>query len=292
MKEVKTQRRLKIIRNTEDPKSLFKTTTLTPEEILYRLGRPRSLLSTSSKVEKGLKQGVLTRILYLTSSIYCPASTPSCRATCLGFTSGRMGYDRATMARDRRAALYAADTAAFLQLLREDLHQLCYDAETLGLKPACRINGSSDIPIELLHPEILSEFAGRVQFYDYTVLYTRMERQAMSAWKRDCGGNSWPTNYHLTFSAKENNYGRVERVLKELKSNVAMVFWPDLPADRTWLGYPVIDGDTNDLRFLDPSPSIVGLRAKGIAQQDLTGFVVRTDRSASTVPVLNRFNVA
>jgi hypothetical protein len=37
----------------------------------------------------------------------------------------------------------------------------------------------------------------------------------------------------------------------------------------------VIDGDANDLRFLDPSPCIVGLRAKGKgARSDRTGFVL------------------
>ena len=40
-------------------------------------------------------------------------------------------------------------------------------------------------------------------------------------------------------------------------------------------GYPVIDGDRNDLRFLDPAPCIVALRAKGAgARRDTTGFVL------------------
>jgi hypothetical protein len=35
----------------------------------------------------------------------------------------------------------------------------------------------------------------------------------------------------------------------------------------------VIDGDTDDLRFLDPQNVVVGLRAKGKAKKDKTGFV-------------------
>jgi hypothetical protein len=38
----------------------------------------------------------------------------------------------------------------------------------------------------------------------------------------------------------------------------------------------VIDGDRNDLRFLDRAPCIVGLRAKGAgARRDATGFVLQ-----------------
>ena len=42
-----------------------------------------------------------------------------------------------------------------------------------------------------------------------------------------------------------------------------------------WLGLKVIDGDEHDLRFIDPVGVIVGLKAKGKAKKDQTGFVVR-----------------
>jgi hypothetical protein len=55
--------------------------------------------------------------------------------------------------------------------------------------------------------------------------------------------------------------------------NVAVVFRsPPLPA--TWNGYPVVDGDQTDLRFLDGTNVVVGLKAKGTAKNDSTGFVV------------------
>jgi len=40
------------------------------------------------------------------------------------------------------------------------------------------------------------------------------------------------------------------------------------------MGRPVYDGDESDLRFLDPKDVIVGLRAKGKAKKDTSGFVV------------------
>jgi hypothetical protein len=65
-------------------------------------------------------------------------------------------------------------------------------------------------------------------------------------------------------------------LLKEGK-NVAVVFstkkGENLP--ETWKGYNVVDGDKDDLRFLDPSNSIVGLRSKGKAKNDKTGFVIQ-----------------
>jgi hypothetical protein len=36
----------------------------------------------------------------------------------------------------------------------------------------------------------------------------------------------------------------------------------------------VINGDESDLRFLDPKGVIVGLKAKGKAKKDLSGFVL------------------
>jgi hypothetical protein len=39
-------------------------------------------------------------------------------------------------------------------------------------------------------------------------------------------------------------------------------------------GYKVVDGDASDLRFLDGKNVIVGLKAKGKARKDSSGFVV------------------
>jgi hypothetical protein len=46
----------------------------------------------------------------------------------------------------------------------------------------------------------------------------------------------------------------------------------DLPS--TYLGAPVIDGDKADDLMLDSGAVILGLKAKGRAKKDITGFVV------------------
>lgn len=93
-----------------------------------------------------------------------------------------------------------------------------------------------------------------VQFYDYTKRANR----------RDL-----PANYHLTFSLSEDNDERAQIAL-ENGLNVAAVFRA-LP--ETFLGRKVVDGDESDLRFKDERGVIVGLKAKGDARKDTSGFV-------------------
>ena len=50
------------------------------------------------------------------------------------------------------------------------------------------------------------------------------------------------------------------------------MFRKELPNE--FLNLKVIDGDKDDLRFLDPASVIVGLKAKGKARKDNSGFVI------------------
>ena len=95
-----------------------------------------------------------------------------------------------------------------------------------------------------------------LQFYDYTKCPIRLRR-------------GLPRNYDLTFSQSEDNEHATKQALND-GYRVATVF---KTRPETWLGQPVIDGDLSDLRFLDPSPCIVGLSAKGKARGDTSGFV-------------------
>jgi hypothetical protein len=55
--------------------------------------------------------------------------------------------------------------------------------------------------------------------------------------------------------------------------NVTVVF-DKIPTE--YMGKPVFDADDTDLRFLDPKGAVLGLKAKGRARKDTTGFVKRT----------------
>ena len=77
-------------------------------------------------------------------------------------------------------------------------------------------------------------------------------------------------------SRKENNE---EDCLEALRNgrNVAAVFSTKkgeaLP--KTYKGYEVIDGDLHDVRYKDKQGVVVGLRAKGDARKDQSGFVIQ-----------------
>ena len=74
---------------------------------------------------------------------------------------------------------------------------------------------------------------------------------------------------YLTFSRSEDNEPSARQALTR-GFNVAVPF-RDPP--QRFLGHPVIDGDTHDYRFLDQRPVVVGLKPKGRARDDTTGFV-------------------
>jgi phage-related protein len=70
----------------------------------------------------------------------------------------------------------------------------------------------------------------------------------------------------LTFSRAENNEQEVAAALKQ-GMNVAVVY--DQVPDH------IYNADATDLRFLDGAQGIIGVRAKGPARRDTSGFVIR-----------------
>ena len=131
-----------------------------------------------------------------------------------------------------------------------------------------RLNGTSDIQWEHIKLDnennIFEEFP-QVQFYDYTKIPTRKVTHIK--------------NYHLTWSYSEANekYAEYWKEALDKGMNVATVFRKDLP--KFYKGVKVFNGDTNDLRFLDERGVIVGLKAKGKARKDTSGFVIDVDNA-------------
>lgn len=228
------------------------------------------LTTTNAKTLKGEASGYLTGILYLAPGKQaginvCPHASPGCLAACL-FTAGRGRFDSVRDARVRRTLAFREDSMRFVDTLIEDIRLLEKRAAKRGLVPVVRLNGTSDLPWESLGMTSIMRFFPHLQFYDYTKSLRRMQRFL---------SGDWPANYHLTFSRSECNDEDTEAVL-QAGGNVAVVFdTSSSPLPDSWCGYTVVDGDANDLRFLDPANVIVGLKAKGDARRDTSGFAVR-----------------
>ncbi len=224
------------------------------------------LLSTANpKIQKGTKLGYLSFILHLAPATLsgketCPKRTAGCTAACLN-TAGRGGMFRKgentniiQQARIRKTKMFFEAREAFMAQLEKDIKLGIKQAAKLGLTPVFRLNGTSDLAWEKYG--IIEKFPG-VQFYDYTKVLGRKVAHL--------------PNYHLTFSAADGNDADVEKAVAQ-GMNVAAVF-DRLPAE--YMGRPVINADETDLRFLDPKGVIAGLKAKGRAKKDTSGFVRR-----------------
>jgi len=217
------------------------------------------LLTTQNfKTTKGEKLGVLTGILYLAPAKIsgyevCPRRSVGCTAACL-FTAGMGAYSTVQQARINKTKWYFENRETFLEQLRKDIKALEKKANKLGMKPAVRLNGTSDLDWTLT--KIIGEFP-HIQFYDYTKVLKRLKKAI-------------PANYHITFSRSESNEKEAEEALG-LGFNVAVVFKQQ---PKKWKGYPVMSGDETDVRFEDPKSYVIGLTAKGKARKDLSGFVV------------------
>ena len=222
------------------------------------------LLSTANpKIQKGAKLGYLSFILHLAPADLsghevCPKRTAGCSAACLN-TAGRGGMfkrgegtNAIQKARVRKTNYFFDNRAAFLADLEKDIVAGIRKAKREGLTPVFRLNGTSDLAWEKYG--IFEKFP-EVQFYDYTKVLGRKV--------------SHLKNYFLIFSAADGNDVDVAKAAQQ-GMNLAVVF-DKLPA--TYMGKPVINADENDLRFLDPVGVVAGLKAKGRAKKDVTGFV-------------------
>lgn len=218
------------------------------------------LLTTQNfKTTKGEKLGYLTGILYLAPAKIsgyevCPRRSEGCTAACL-YTAGMGAFSNVQNARIAKTKRFFEDRENFLTDLLKDIVALVRKARKENLTPAIRLNGTSDI--EWTRFGIMEKFPD-VQFYDYTKVATRLAKDI-------------PKNYNLTFSRSEHNDAWAKSALKE-GFNVAAVF-NKLP--ETWNGYPVINGDESDVRFIDAKGVVVGLTAKGRAKKDNSGFVIK-----------------
>jgi len=221
-----------------------------------------TLLSTANtKTMKGEKYGYKTYILHLAPSLIsgfqtCPKASAGCAAACLN-KAGMGAFSNVQQARINRTKMFFQDRVTFMNQLVKEIKSAKKKADKEGLKLLVRPNGTSDIAFEKIRVgdyRNIFEMFPDVQFYDYTKI----------------AGRTVPDNYHLTFSKSESNDRDVSAAIRN-GLNVAVVF-DKLP--ETYLGLPVVSGDDTDIRVNDPRGVVVGLKAKGPAKRDLSGFVV------------------
>jgi hypothetical protein len=227
----------------------------------------------NAKTTKGESLGWLTGILYLapytlSGRNVCSHASPHCALDCLNL-AGMGIFDNVQQARIRKTQLFHASPKAFVEGLDGDIIRARRKADRLSMRLAVRLNGTSDLPWENLGGEKKRSIMLRhpdLTFYDYTKNPHRMTAFL---------DGKMPENYKLTFSRSEVNEDIADGFVRR-GGNVAAVFSTkkgrDLPD--TYLDAPVIDGDTHDLRFLDPSGVVVGLRAKGKAKTSRSDFVI------------------
>ena len=229
-------------------------------------------VGTNAKTVKGDGSEYLTAILYMTpykimidgkSFNSCAmAKQASCIDACL-YTAGRGQMSNVQTARQRKAEWFYKDRVGFMKQLYEDIKKFQTYCHKRNIQPCVRLNGTTDIRWELIKIGAYNIFDWfpEVQFYDYTKIANRKCKDI--------------PNYHLTWSYSNANpeYAKLLDKALEQGMNAAVVYRKEYHKPK-WQGYPVIDGDSDDLRFLDPKGGhIVALYAKGKAKKDTSGFV-------------------
>jgi hypothetical protein len=180
------------------------------------------------------------------------------------YTAGRGAFSNVQKARQRKTDFFFSDMTGFLTQLYKELQLINAKAMLDNRAVAVRLNGTSDLDffslfnIKDIIDDSLSHFPNLV-FYDYTKNLKRALQYL-------------GTNYHLTLSKSESNKEECVAYLKQ-GGNVAMVF-DKIP--NMWWGYEVVNGDESDLRYMDRKNVIIGLKAKGKARKDTSGFVIKT----------------
>lgn len=229
----------------------------------------------SPKLIKSLERNVMTYGVYLapgniSGHQVCPNSDNCCKYCLNG--SGRNKIELLTykgggviqQSRIKKTKLFFEDRPAFMRLLIHEINQARKKAEAAGMTLAVRLNCTSDISPEefILDGKNILQLYPNIQFYDYTKVFNRAE--LLEKYE----------NYDLTFSFSGENWTDCKRVL-EKGYRVAVVFEDTFP--EKFNGYPVIDANGYDARFLDIGAIICGLTYKKVANDYVNGKYQRPE---------------
>ena len=239
-------------------------------------------VASSSKIAKGLKYNEMTYILYLApaeQSGYnvCPGSTAECREACLtesGHNRIDVKKNAINKARIKKTKLFFEHREFFMGWLATEINKARNDAFAKGYTFSVRLNGTSDIQPEMFKykGKVIFNVFNEVTFYDYTKVANRFKLLDKY------------TNYDLTYSFSGYNMLQSLELLENNKGRVAMVFeGKQLP--KTFMGYKVIDGDEYDMRHLDETGVIVGLKFKFVRTK------IDTAHNKFIIPMDSKFSV-
>lgn len=212
----------------------------------------------------------------------CVGASEACIKSCLVYSGHNTIDPYNVQIKAARTRALVQQPRAFVRMLAEAIsrHQRVRKAQ-----PYVRLNVFSDLPWELICPDLFEQFKN-MSFYDYTKVENR----------------NTPSNYDLTFSFSGVNHAQVGYELSRGR-RIAVVFIPPeripskgrargagLPShlDAAMFGgsgmIPVIDGDVSDVRPRDPGQVIVGLRWKIPMGRQEEAFA-QARQSAFAVPV-------
>ena len=220
-------------------------------------------VNMTTKHEKNYKYDEYVYCIYLAPAKMsgfevCAKRTLECTTLCLN-ESGKNRMDKKTnrinQSRINRTKLFYENRDLFVRTVIKEINHFYKKSLLMGKRFSVRLNNTSDLSPELFYviengvKRNLLEIFPHIQFYDYTKIPNRIK--LMNKYE----------NYDLTFSFSGDNK---DECLTMLDNNirVAVVFKNTLP-NEFW-GKKVIDGDLNDLRYLDEKGVIVGLKFKQV----------------------------
>ena len=232
------------------------------KDLGYTFGSLLSSPEANPKLIKNLKKGVMSFPLHLSPydkagyGIVCPFASPECIKLCLNEAGNPVYLDGKIEARGQRTKMFFKHKELYFTRLIKEIKRAKAKADKAGMQCGIRLNATSDLSYEkfyikregFAHGINLMDWFPDVEFYDYTAVPNR----------------TTPSNYHLTFSLKENNF---DTAMSEHKRglNIAIPFktqrQENLP--KVWNGIEVINGDEHDFRPLDKPNTNVGLTVKG-----------------------------
>lgn len=215
-------------------------------------------IATSAKIAKGLKYDEMTYILYLAPADrsgyeVCPMRSVECTAACLNESGhNKIDIHKNTINNSRitKTKLFFENRPFFVAWLRDEIAAAKKKAEAAGKKFSVRLNGTSDLSPEQFHLDGINilEMFPDVQFYDYTKVNKRFSLVKKYS------------NYDITYSYSGYNLDQAMQAIEQ-GVRVAVVF--EKVPEEFW-GLPVVDGDAYDMRYIDPSRCVIGLKYKKV----------------------------